>query len=147
MLERYVEEYQPQSAFVEDLVLEAAQAHWFFKRTQTNFHKTEAKLPQDPTTWTAENHHQITLFLRYQTTAERSHQRALAKLQSYQRMQWQREQWRARKQEPVQEQGAPGGRAPARGRGHAPARRFACSASSCGGEGSGEAGGGEAGVH
>ncbi|MGC2657477.1 MAG: hypothetical protein WA324_05840, partial [Bryobacteraceae bacterium] len=74
MLERYVEEYQPQSAFVEDLVLEAAQAHWFFKRTQTNFHKTEAKLPQDPTTWTAENHHQITLFLRYQTTAERSHQ-------------------------------------------------------------------------
>ena len=106
MLERYVEEYQPQSAFVEDLVLEAAQAHWFFKRTQTNFHKTEAKLPEDPTTWTAENHHQIALFLRYQTTAERSHQRALAKLQSYQRMQWQREQWRGRKQEPVREQGA-----------------------------------------
>jgi hypothetical protein len=106
MLERYIEEYQPQTAFVEELVLEAAQAHWFFKRTQTNFHETQAKLPQDPTTWTAENHHQIALFLRYQTTAERSHQRALAKLQSYQRMQWQREQWRARKQEPVREQGA-----------------------------------------
>ncbi|MGC2656767.1 MAG: hypothetical protein WA324_02245 [Bryobacteraceae bacterium] len=107
MLERYVEEYQPQSGFLEDLVLEAAQAHWFFKRTQTNFHQTQAKLPQDPTTWTAENHHQIALFLRYQTTAERSHQRALAKLQSYQRMQWQREQWRARTQAPVREQGAP----------------------------------------
>ncbi|MGC2661328.1 MAG: hypothetical protein WA324_25520 [Bryobacteraceae bacterium] len=105
MLERYVEEYQPQSAFLEELVLEAAQAHWFFKRTQTNFHQTQMKLPQDPTTWTAENHHQIALFLRYQTTAERSHQRALAKLQSYQRMQWQREQWRARTQVPVREQG------------------------------------------
>ncbi|MGC2657254.1 MAG: hypothetical protein WA324_04700 [Bryobacteraceae bacterium] len=106
MLERYVEEYQPQSAFVEDLVLEAAQAHWFFKRTQTNFHQTQMQLPQDPTTWTAENHHQIALFLRYQTTAERSHQRALAKLQSYQRMQWQHEQRRPRKQEPAREQGA-----------------------------------------
>ena len=92
MLDRYVEEYQPQTEFMEELVLEAAQAHWFFKRTQTNFHQTQAKLPQDPTTWTAENHHQIALFLRYQTTAERSHQRALAKLQSNQRMQWQREQ-------------------------------------------------------
>jgi hypothetical protein len=106
MLERYVEEYQPQTEFLEELVLEAAQAHWFFKRTQTNFHRTQMQLPEDPTTWTAENHHQIALFLRYQTTAERSHQRALAKLQSYQRMQWQRLQWGARKQEPAREQGA-----------------------------------------
>jgi hypothetical protein len=104
MLDRYVEEYQPQTEFVEELVLEAAQAHWFFKRTQTNFHQTQAKLPQDPTTWTAENHHQIALFLRYQTTAERSHQRALAKLQSFERMQWQRAQWRVRTQEPVRQQ-------------------------------------------
>ncbi|MGC2660582.1 MAG: hypothetical protein WA324_21715 [Bryobacteraceae bacterium] len=95
LLSQYRNEYQPETEFLDQLMLEAAQAHWFFLRTQRNLFDTQAALPRNPMEWTDEHHRKLALFLRYQTTAERSHQRALAKLTSYLRLQ----QFRTRLQE------------------------------------------------
>lgn len=83
LLDMYGEEYDPQSDFFAELVAAAAEALWILKRNRNNLHKVELRLPEDPCSWTPEHHHQIALFARYLTTAERSFARASAMLRSY----------------------------------------------------------------
>ncbi|HEX4809165.1 MAG TPA: hypothetical protein VH325_09560, partial [Bryobacteraceae bacterium] len=79
----YAAEYDPPTPFLEELMDEAARAHWFLKRTQTNLHLAQVDLAEDPRDWAAEDHQRMTLFLRYQTMAELSFNRALARLRSF----------------------------------------------------------------
>jgi hypothetical protein len=79
----YAAEYDPQTPFLEELMDEAARAHWFLKRTQTNLHLAQIDLAEDPRDWAADDHQRMTLFLRYQTMAELSFNRALARLRSF----------------------------------------------------------------
>lgn len=85
--EMYMEEYKPQSEFMERLVDDAVRERWIFERNQTNLHTVQVDLPEDPRLWQPDHHHRIALFMRYQTTAERSFNRALARLQSHQKIQ------------------------------------------------------------
>ena len=85
LVDIYREEYDPQSDFFTELVIAAAEAHWILKRNQKNLHKVQCGLPEDPCAWTPEHHHQIALFNRYLTTAERSFARASAMLRSFQK--------------------------------------------------------------
>jgi hypothetical protein len=95
----YLDEYDPQTTFIAELMEEAVRMHWFLKRAQTNQYKVQCKLPEDPLEWTAEHHHQIALFTRYQTTAERSFNRALNMLRSCHKDQLRREEKAAPKAE------------------------------------------------
>ncbi|HEX4809227.1 MAG TPA: hypothetical protein VH325_09870 [Bryobacteraceae bacterium] len=79
----YMAEYDPQTPFLLELMEEAVREHWFFKRNKINLHLVQIDLPEDVRDWTSENHHQIALFMRYRTAAERSFNRALARLRSF----------------------------------------------------------------
>jgi hypothetical protein len=81
--EMYMEEFQPQTEFLEQLLEDAVKANWLFKRNQTNLYLVQVDLPEDPRLWNPEDHHQIALFTRYLTAAERTFHRALAQLRSY----------------------------------------------------------------
>lgn len=81
--ETYMQEFDPQSKFLQELLDQAVRMHWFFLRAQHNLGVTEAGLPEDPREWNADHHHQLALFMRYQTAAERGYHRALARLRSY----------------------------------------------------------------
>ncbi|HEX4809799.1 MAG TPA: hypothetical protein VH325_12760 [Bryobacteraceae bacterium] len=81
--DKYVAQYDPQTPFILELLEDTVRAHWFLQRNQSNFYLTQADLPEDPREWTAEDHHQIALFSRYQTTAERTFNRALGRLTSF----------------------------------------------------------------
>jgi hypothetical protein len=92
MREMYMEEFQPQTEFLEQLLEEAVKAHWLFKRNQNNLYVVQVDLPEDPRLWGPEDHHQIALFTRYQTAAERAYHRALARLRSYHKDQVRKQQ-------------------------------------------------------
>ncbi|HEX4228333.1 MAG TPA: hypothetical protein VHZ07_06665 [Bryobacteraceae bacterium] len=92
MREMYMEEFQPQTAFLEELLEEAVKAHWIYKRTQHRLYLVQFDLPEDPRLWRPEDHHQIALFTRYQTAAERTYHRALARLRSYHKDQVRKDQ-------------------------------------------------------
>ena len=62
LLSQYRNEYQPETEFLDQLMLEAAQAHWFFLRTQRNLFDTQAALPRNPMEWTDEHHRKLALF-------------------------------------------------------------------------------------
>jgi hypothetical protein len=81
--EVYVAEFDPRTPWMEQLLEEAVRNHWFLQRNQRNLHFAQVDLPEDPRFWNAEDHHQLALFTRYQTTAERAYHRALARLRSY----------------------------------------------------------------
>ncbi|HEX4810698.1 MAG TPA: hypothetical protein VH325_17310 [Bryobacteraceae bacterium] len=83
MRDVYVAEYDPQTPFMTELMDEAVRTHWFLKRNRANLHLVQVDLPEDVREWTPEDHHQIALFMRYQTAAEHSFNRALARLCSY----------------------------------------------------------------
>jgi hypothetical protein len=83
--EMYMEEFQPKTAFMEKLVEDAVKAKWLLQRNQHHLYVVQVDLNPDPRMWSDEDHHQIALFTRYQTAAERTYNRALAQLQSYQR--------------------------------------------------------------
>ena len=81
----YWEEFAPQTPFLQELLEEAVNAHWLLKRNQYNLQIVQDDLSEDPRQWTPEDHHQLALFTRYQTTAERTYHRALARLRCYHR--------------------------------------------------------------
>jgi hypothetical protein len=87
MRQMYMVEYNPQSAFLEQLVDDVVRARWIFERNQFNVHIVQVDLSEDPRLWQNDDHHQLALFMRYQTTAERSFNRALARLESHCKMQ------------------------------------------------------------
>ncbi|HEX4809855.1 MAG TPA: hypothetical protein VH325_13040 [Bryobacteraceae bacterium] len=105
MRDMYIAEYDPQTPFMSELVDEAAQTNWFLKRNQNHLHLVQVDLPADPRDWTPEDHHQIALFTRYQTTAERSFNRALARLNAYQKDRRKKEEAQAPKPEKAGKQG------------------------------------------
>jgi hypothetical protein len=81
-----MEEFQPTSAFMAKLVEDTVKANWLLQRNQKHLYTVQVDLNPDPRMWSEEDHHQIALFTRYQTAAERSYQKAMAMLQSYQRV-------------------------------------------------------------
>lgn len=101
----YLGEYDPQTPFMTELVDEVVRNHWFLKRNQDNLYLVQVDLPEDPRDWTPEDHHQIALFARYQTAAERSFNRALARLRSYHKDQQKIEAPKAPKPEKTPKQG------------------------------------------
>jgi hypothetical protein len=92
MREMYMEEFNPQTEFLEQLLEDAVKANWIFKRNQYNLYLVQVDLPEDPRLWMPEDHHQIALFTRYQTAAERTFHRALARLRSYHKDQVRKDQ-------------------------------------------------------
>jgi hypothetical protein len=101
----YVQEFDPQTPFMTELVDEAVRTHWFLKRNRINLNLVQVDLPADVREWTPEDHHQIALFLRYQTTAEHSFNRALARLRSYHKDQQKSEQVKTPKLEKAPKSG------------------------------------------
>jgi hypothetical protein len=90
--EMYIEEFQPRTAFMEKLVEATVKADWMLQRNQQNLYVVQVDLNPDPRMWSEEDHHQIALFTRYQTAAERTFTRAMAVLRSYQKVQQSREE-------------------------------------------------------
>jgi hypothetical protein len=105
MRDMYIAEYDPQTPFMSELVDEAVRTHWILKRNQTNLYRVQVDLPEDVREWTPEDHHQIALFTRYQTAAERSFNRALARLRAYHKDQQKNEEVKAPKPEKAPKQG------------------------------------------
>jgi hypothetical protein len=101
----YIQEFDPQTPFMVELVDEAVRMHWISKRNQTNFRLVQIDFPEDVREWTAEDHHQLALFARYQTTAERSFSRALARLRSFHKDQQKSEELKAPKPEKARKSG------------------------------------------
>jgi hypothetical protein len=97
--EMYMEEFKPQSEFMEKLVEDTVKADWLFKRNRDYLYVIQVDLAPDPRMWSEEDHHQIALFTRYQTAAERTYNRAMARLQSYQRVRERAEQKELQKSE------------------------------------------------
>jgi hypothetical protein len=91
MREMYMEEFQPKTALMEKLVEDTVKANWLLQRNQHHLHVVQVDLNPDPRMWSDHDHHQIALFTRYQTAAERTYNRAMAILQSYQKVQQKRE--------------------------------------------------------
>jgi hypothetical protein len=103
----YMEEFQPQSAFMEKLVEDAVKANWLLQRNQKHLYLVQVDLNPDPRMWSEEDHHQIALFTRYQTAAERSYNKAMAMLQSNQRARERAQQKQLQNSEPAKTPKAP----------------------------------------
>jgi hypothetical protein len=79
----WLDAYHPEDPIAETLVLDAAKAHWIFKRNQTYYEQIASRLPADAWHWTDENLKLYEKFTRYKTTAERSFYRAFNTLEAH----------------------------------------------------------------
>jgi hypothetical protein len=70
-------EYIPERGLEEDLMEDIVRSKWFLIRAERNVMKAEARLAEmEPEEWSDADHKFLQLMLRYQTTRERSLQRA-----------------------------------------------------------------------
>jgi hypothetical protein len=74
---KWIDEYRPENELEEDLLEDIVRCKWFLVRAERNVMKAEARLAEmEPEEWTDADHKFLQLMLRYQTTRERSFQRA-----------------------------------------------------------------------
>ncbi len=72
-------EYGDEGQAAESLLRRVILNDWFLQRAERRYIEAETELAAvHPLEWTEEQHHQIELYLRYKTTAERSFYRALS---------------------------------------------------------------------
>ena len=79
---RWFDHYQPDE-FEADMVADLVRHYWVFQRNRLRLEDCESNLPPRPWDWNKDDHHRLSLFLRYKTTAERSYIRSFTQVEAY----------------------------------------------------------------
>ena len=83
LAEAWRAEYGGDGADLDSLVEGVIREQWYLQRTERWFDELQGELAKThPLQWTPEMHHQLALFTRYKTAAERSFARSLSQLRA-----------------------------------------------------------------